>query len=305
MQNLISATSSLKLTLRECFAHGNCLIVLVSTFFIFIIDLNLPLGVAAGAPYALIVFASLWISGVNVSYVIAILGISFTIAGFFLSPGIVAPMHTVFINRALTLLLIICAAVMVIRVKKANIDISALMNQVLIDPVTGFKNGRALEAELSGEIQRCRRYEHPLSLAIIEIKDHESLHSKEDDPGMKKISQEIEANIRKTDFPYNINSNTLAVIFTETSLAESKSVCEIILKRINTKMSQQGSNQTVLKVGITALCKSDNELTLLDRAKNALSIAKSNEESTVATLPQVKNIGKAPVAAILSRSRSN
>lgn len=293
MQYLINTVPTLRLILRECFAHANCLVVLASTLFIFVIDLHLPLGVAAGAPYALVIFATLWVGGIGSTYAIAMLGFVFTIAGYFLSPGIEAPFHTVIINRALTLMLIVCAAAMVIRIKKAHIDIAALMNRVLTDPITGFKNKQAFETELSGEIQRCRRYERQLSLAIVEIQNQSIIN---------KIAQEIRANIRATDFPYSINRDTFAIVFTETSLAESKSVCEIIRKQIGAKQSKQAPG--AIKIGIAALDKTDDIAALFERASNALSVAKSNGETAVATLPQVANKDKPPVAAILLRSRS-
>ena len=301
MQNIISATSTLRLTLRECLTHPNCLIILASTIFIFVVDLHLPLGVAAGAPYVLVVFATLWVNGIYASYAIAVLALSFTIAGYFLSPGMDAPFHVVLINRTLTLLLIACAAVMVIKIKKANIDVSALMNQALIDSVTGFKNRQAFEVELNSEIQRCKRYRHLLSLAVLEIKPHENIRLNEE---LGRIAQEIKANIRITDLPYRLSANACAIIFTGTSLAESKSVCEIIHKQINTKLNKHSDHQTLIKAGIAAFDKTDNLATLLERATEALTIAKSTDENTVITLPQVVSKDKTSVAAILLRSRS-
>ena len=294
MQYLINTVPTLKLILRECFAHINFLVVLASTLFIFVIDLHLPLGVAAGTPYALVIFATLWVNGISSTYAITVMGFVFTIAGYFLSPGIEAPFHTVIINRTLTLMLIVCAAAMAIRIKKAHIDIAALMNQVLTDPITGLKNKQAFETELSGEIQRCRRYERQLSLAIVEIQNQSIIN---------KIAQEIRANIRATDFPYSINRDAFAIVFTETSLAGAKSICEIIHKQIGEKRSKQ--THGAIKIGIVTLDKTDSTAAaLFERANNALSVAKSNGEDDVATLPQVANKDKPPVAAILLRSRS-
>lgn len=305
MENSVATTASIKLIVRECLVQSNCLVILASTLFIFVIDLNLPLGVAAGVPYVLVVFASLWISGINASYVVAALGIAFTVAGFFLSPGIVVPMHIVLINRTLTVLLIVCAAIMVIRIKKANINISALMNQVLINPVSGFKNKQAFEDEFANEILRCKRYEHQLSLAIIEFKDHSDSQPNKSNREIKCILQEIRNGIRKTDLPYHISDTELAIIFTDTDLATSKSVCEAIYKQVLTKLENRIAAHPVFKIGIAAAEKKDNEATLFIRAKSALSLAKSDAENTVVTIPQVVNKDKAAVAAILLRSRGN
>ena len=305
MENSVATAASIKLMVRECLVQNNCLVILAVTLFIFVIDLNLPLGVAAGAPYVLVIFASLWISGINASYVVAALGVVFTVAGFFLSPGIMAPMHIVLINRTLTVLLIVCAAIMVVRIKKANIDISDLMNQILINPVSGFKNKQAFEDAFVNEIQRCRRYEHQLSLAIIEVKDHNDSQSSKSNLEIKSVLQEIRNGIRKTDLPYHISDNELAIIFTDTDLATSKSVCEAICKQVCTKLESRITTNTVFKIGIAAAEKNDNQATLFIRAKSALSLAKSDAENAVITIPQVVNKDKAAVAAILLRSRVN
>ena len=52
--SFFTATTA-KIFLREWSDHANSLIILAATLFIFIIDLHLPLGVAAGAPYVLVI----------------------------------------------------------------------------------------------------------------------------------------------------------------------------------------------------------------------------------------------------------
>ena len=47
---ILSATANLKLLFRECAIQANSLIILIATLSILIIDLQLPLGVAAGVP---------------------------------------------------------------------------------------------------------------------------------------------------------------------------------------------------------------------------------------------------------------
>ncbi len=309
MRSQIPATNMLKLLFGEYAIQANGLIILAATFFIFIIDLNLPLGVAAGAPYVLVVFASLWVSGAPFTYLIAALGIIFSIAGFFLSSGIAAPIHIVFINRGLTLLLIICTAIMVTRIKKANIDMSAITTQIFIDPITGYKNRYAFETELDTEILRSKRYSRNLSIAIIDINlfklfsDNYDYRNKND--YIKRISQVIKSNIRITDLFYRIDINTFAILFPETDLSEAKKVCEAIRKKISTRIDKNTENKVIVNVGITMLDGADNKIDLCKRAEEALFISKRNEGNLVSTLPQVVYKDKSHVAAILSRSRSD
>ena len=287
----------------------NSLIILVATLSILIIDLQLPLGVAAGVPYALVIFASLWVSGIQFTCFLAALGIIFTIIGFYLSPGIAVPINIALFNRGITLLLIICSAIMVIKIKKANIDISTLMTQLLIDPITGYKNRQAFESELDTEILRCKRYHRNLSVAIIDIdllklfSDNYDFRNKND--SIKRISQEIKADIRTSDLFYRIDINVFAVLFPETELTEAKEVCEAIRKKISAKIDKNTENKITISIGIATLSEADKRINLCKRAEDALFISKRNGGNFVSTLPEVANKDKPHVAAILSRSRSN
>lgn len=304
---ILSTITCFKLYLKECSVQANCVVILAATIAIFITDLSLPLGVAAGVPYVLVIFASLWVSGVQFTYLIAALGFILTIAGFFLSSYMVAPLNIVLFNRGITLLLIICSAYMVIKIKKANVDITTLMNQILIDPVTGYKNRQAFETELDTEILRSKRYSRSLSLAIIDIDllklftDNYDYKSKSN--SIKKVSQEIKTNIRITDFFYRIDINVFAIIFSETDLIEAKKVCEAIRKKISSIIDKNAENKIMISIGIATLEQADNKINLCKRAEDALFISKQNGGHQVSTLPAVANKEKPPVAAILSRSR--
>jgi len=307
---IFSATASLKLLFRECTAQANGLIILAVTLFIFIIDLHLPLGVAAGVPYALVIFGSLWISETLFTYLVTALGLLFTVLGFYLSPGITAaPIEIVLINRGLTLLLIISTAIMVTKIKKANIDMSALMTQTLIDPITGYKNRHAFETELDTEILRCKRYHRNLSVAIIDI-DHFKIFSDNHDhkyanDAIKRISRDIRANIRTSDLFYRIDMDVFAILFPETDLSEAKEVCEAIRKKVSTKIDKDTENKITISIGIATLGTADSKINLCKRAEDALLISKRNGRNLVSTLPQVVCKDKPLVAAILSRSRSD
>lgn len=283
-------------------------IIIALMLCIFIIDLNTPLGVAAAVPYVLVILASLWVSGIRFTYFIAVSSFVLTVVGFYFSPGIVMPMNIVLFNRALTLLLIVCAALMVIKIKKTNTDMSALMTQMLIDPVTGYKNRQAFETELDNEILRSRRYHRSFSIAIIDI-DLLKLFSddydyKSNNDSIKQISQEIKTNIRVTDLFYRIDINVFAILFPETDLCETKKVCESVRKKVSARMDKNTENKIMVSIGIAMLDETDNKLKLCKRAEDALFIAKRNGGNQVATLPQIANKDKPVVAAILSRSRS-
>jgi len=78
---------------------------------IFIIDSLIPLGVAGGVPYILVVLISLWSPRIKLPISMAILGSILTIVGFYTSPS-GGELWSVLFNRSLALLAIWAVAIM-------------------------------------------------------------------------------------------------------------------------------------------------------------------------------------------------
>ena len=235
----IPTVSYLRFFLNEFAGHIHYLIMLLAIIGVFVFDLASPLGVAAGTAYVLVVFGSLFIKGNISTYVAALMGLIFTVAGFFLSASIVSPLETVIINRLLAGLLIVGAALIVIRFKKADENISTLRIQSVIDPLTQAKNYRAFEQELSREILLHKRHNRSLSVAFIDIdylhKINQSYGIDVGDNVISQVAKEIEANIRSIDVLYRLAGDKFAVLFAETSMRGTKSVGEAICKKTSGK----------------------------------------------------------------------
>ena len=86
---------------------------------IFGIDSFLPLGVAGGVPYILVILLSMWSSETKLPYQLAILVSILTIAGYFISPH-GGEMWKVFVNRFLALFAIWVTAILSMKQKKAQ-----------------------------------------------------------------------------------------------------------------------------------------------------------------------------------------
>jgi hypothetical protein len=89
-------------------------IILICLFFaltIFITDSLIPLGVAGGVPYILIVLISLWSNKVNLPVYMAIVGSMLTILGFYSSPT-GGELWKVLANRSLALFAIWTTAIL-------------------------------------------------------------------------------------------------------------------------------------------------------------------------------------------------
>ncbi len=297
----------LRLFLNDFAGYIHYLIMLVAIIGIFAFDLASPLNVAAGTLYALVVFGSLFIKGNKSTYVAAVMGLIFTVAGFFLSASsMVSSLEAVIINQLLAALLIIGAALIVIRIKKADENISALRIQSVIDPLTQAKNYRAFEQELSREIRLHKRHNRNLSVAFIDIdylhKINQSYGNDGGDNIINQVAKEIEANIRSSDVLYRLAGDKFAVLFAEASMQGTKSVGEAICKKTSSKIALCGRNIT-LSMGIATLEENDSERSLCQRAEKALLQSKEDGRNRVTTVPPVSTKDTSGIAAILARSR--
>jgi signal transduction histidine kinase len=93
---------------------------------VFYFDLSMPLGVAGGVPYIVLVLVSFWLPGKSYTLLAAIAGTVLTMVGFFLSPP-AGVMWIVLINRFLALFAIWVTAVLILHRKNMEEEREALV----------------------------------------------------------------------------------------------------------------------------------------------------------------------------------
>ncbi|MDC8444332.1 MAG: GGDEF domain-containing protein [Nitrosomonas sp.] len=312
MSTLIVAKPVHLKSLQNEYAVGFFWILLCGvTICIFLFDLNTPLGVAAGTPYALVIFGSLWLKSNQSTYAFVLISTLLTVAGFFLSPGYIVPIDIVLTNRLLALLIIACTAFMVIKIKKVNQALISNRADSYRDALTHCKTNRAFVLELNTEITRCKRYNHNLSLAIFDVdhftrlvSDHDKKNEYYRNHLIKWLSKEICKSIRNSDQPYRISSDRFAILFVETDIHEAKEVCNALREKIFKVNQSEFHPGFTVSVGIAALEINDNRRKLYKRAEQALIKAKENGRNQVSTLPEIKRNNKPLIPAILLRSRT-
>jgi len=92
-------------------------ILLASVIFLF--DLSVPLGVAAGVPYVVLVLGSLWSPKKQYTFLMATVGTLLTLLGFFFSPP-GGEMWKVIFNRVLALFIIWITTILSLQRKRTN-----------------------------------------------------------------------------------------------------------------------------------------------------------------------------------------
>ena len=88
------------------------------------------------------------------------------------------------------------------------------------DELTGLYNRREMDRILDMEVLRCRRYDHPLSLVIIDIDNFKAINDttghKSGDTVLRAVSQLLLAALRSTDSLARYGGEELVVILPET-----------------------------------------------------------------------------------------
>jgi len=110
MENYIKQETSIRKIIAIC---------LILSIAIFIIDTFIPLGVAGGVPYILVVLLSLWSSKTSLPIYVAIGVSALTVVGFYSSPS-GGELWKVLSNRALALFAIWTTAILSVQWKNSQ-----------------------------------------------------------------------------------------------------------------------------------------------------------------------------------------
>lgn len=105
-----------------------CFIISIS---IFIIDSIIPLGVAGGVPYIIVVLISLWSTSKNITYYVALSVSILTILGFYTSPS-GGELWQVLFNRGIALFAIWITAILTIQRKIIYDEKESVFNEFKI-----------------------------------------------------------------------------------------------------------------------------------------------------------------------------
>jgi diguanylate cyclase (GGDEF)-like protein len=89
-----------------------------------------------------------------------------------------------------------------------------------IDDVTGVRNARAFHEAAGAEIERARRYQHPFSVAIVD------LGSRVGDEVVRAAAVALRGALRATDMVARLGRDELIALLPETSAASARIVLE-------------------------------------------------------------------------------
>ncbi len=260
-------------------------IKLLLLLLIFIIDLQLPLGIAAGTPYALVVLFTLRSENNMSTSLVAIASIIFTIIGYFLSPQSTGSAEAAIINRALAVFIITASAILVMRNHRDRESIRALTVLSTTDKLTTTKNRLAFDEAIESEVARAARYHRPLSLALIDVDHFKTINDRYGhdvgDQTLVEVAELIHNVTRASDRLYRLGGDEFAILLSEIKLETAQFICEKIRKAFDSQAIQEKSLTPTLSIGIATFQENDSKDTLFKRADEALYLSKKNGRNCV------------------------
>lgn len=158
----------------------------------------------------------------------------------------------------------------------------------LVDDLTGLFNKRHLNDRLQTEIDRVRRYNHPLSLMLMDIDNFKEYNDifghTAGDLVLTAMGRTLMGNIRKSDSAYRYGGEEFVVIMPETPGSGALKVAERIRKKVaseNFFPAPTKRIQKTISIGVAEHLPHDDVKTIIERADQNMYRAKENGKNRV------------------------
>ena len=158
----------------------------------------------------------------------------------------------------------------------AGMAIRSLYQSAHIDGLTTLWNRRYFELRLTEELQRLKRTNSPLCIALIDTDSFKDVNDAyghvTGDTLLCKIAIAIKRNTRQFDIPCRWGGDEFAIIFPETNIAGALAVAERIRTSVDSRKTCFYS--TTLSIGIVQVGEKDDAAGILHEVDKALYKAK-------------------------------
>lgn len=155
----------------------------------------------------------------------------------------------------------------------------------ITDPLTGLHNRRYLEARLTEELSRSKRYDYPLSFMMIDIDDFKLYNDRNGhqagDRALEITAQCLRAALRKVDVASRYGGEEFSILLPQTNLQEAGVIADRIRRKISSTQFTHGKSQPLgavtVSIGLSAFGSAlDSAEAIVRAADRALYHAKSH-----------------------------
>lgn len=165
---------------------------------------------------------------------------------------------------------------------------AALLDLARHDPLTGMANRRFFFERANLEFVRSKRYQPPLSIAMMDIDHFKRINDEfghaAGDEVLKSFCIASQRLVRKTDFCARIGGEEFAVLLPDTDLVGAVRLAERLRREVakSTLLLSAGEINFTVSIGVATLRSADASLEdCLQRADHAMYRAKENGRNRV------------------------
>lgn len=175
------------------------------------------------------------------------------------------------------------------KIVKLQAELSQLSEKVSIDQLTGVLNRRGLDEAMQREIARAQRGGTQLCVALLDIDNfkffNDSYGHHVGDTALQHLAKVIQQTLRPTDIAARFGGEEFVILLPDTSIDEAIEAISR-LQRALTKQFFLGNNERLLitfSAGISVFKENEDQVTVLNRADQAMYLAKKSGKNRVMT----------------------
>ncbi len=172
--------------------------------------------------------------------------------------------------------------------KERDQMLDKLQKLAITDGLTKLYNSRHFYNRLELEVSRSARYEHPLSLLLMDIdyfKNYNDTYGHlEGDKVLVKIGKTIRSCLRKMDSAYRYGGEEFTVILPETRAQDAQVVAQRIKDSIAAEQFVPEGHAPVtitLSIGVTQFCPGEDISSFVQRCDQAMYTSKSKGRNSI------------------------
>jgi diguanylate cyclase (GGDEF)-like protein len=153
------------------------------------------------------------------------------------------------------------------------------------DPLTGTANSRAFRQVAADELERAQRYQHPFTVAYIDLDDfkriNDTLGHSAGDEVLRGIASTMRRNTRRSDLIARLGGDEFAVLFPETGEQDALAALTKLQEQVATSVNGHGLPVTFSIGAVTFLAPPENIDELVKFADTLMYEAKAAGKNRV------------------------
>jgi len=163
-----------------------------------------------------------------------------------------------------------------------------LMELNMIDALTGIQNRRSLECHLKEEVDRHKRYIHPLSVILFDLDHFKTINDTYGhqcgDFILQSVAKLIGASIRSEDILARYGGEEFCCVLPETPIEAARMIAERFRSKVAGQIFEFGSERISVTISLGVAAMTPKTMTpdlLLKKADDGLYMAKNRGRNRI------------------------